>query len=144
MIITMNTPFDACEVARQVQKAPDSVHWSQRKALAADLGRRMKEEGPFPEGIALLRRLAGDPKWEVRAEGGPSPAVSAGEGFLGIGRDAGRRLQRLRLTSSQAGRPASPQGRQGSPAEAPESCTYPAAVHPSRAVPRQRTGRSGP
>jgi len=46
----------------------DSVSWPQRRQSVKDLAERLASEGPSEEIISSLRRLAGDPKWEVRKE----------------------------------------------------------------------------
>jgi len=58
-------PFPPVESLRD---ARDSAPWPRRRQLVKDLAERLASEGPSEEFISSLRRLAADPKWEVRKE----------------------------------------------------------------------------
>ncbi len=52
----------------RLEEAQNSASWPQRQALVKHLAERLISEGPSEEVLSSLRRLAADPKWEVRKE----------------------------------------------------------------------------
>jgi len=50
------------------EDARASAPWSRRRELVKNLAEQLASEGPSEEIISSLRRLAADPKWEVRKE----------------------------------------------------------------------------
>jgi len=53
---------------QRIEDARDSASWPRRRELVKDLAERLASEGPSEEIASSLRRLAADPKWEVRKE----------------------------------------------------------------------------
>jgi len=50
------------------EDARASAPWRRRRELVKNLAERLASEGPSEEIVSSLRRLAADPKWEVRKE----------------------------------------------------------------------------